>query len=70
MTQEKSKQADLYSLWRKSYNFDGSSEIDSRKAFRIFVENRLLKEQNEKISTLSDAAAHNDTLATCERRTP
>ena len=37
-----------------------SSEIDSRKAFRTFVKNRLLKEQNEKISTLCDAAEHNE----------
>ena len=56
----KSKHAYLYSLWKKSYNFERSSEIDSRKAFRTFVKNRLLEEQNEKVGTLCDAAAHNE----------
>ena len=45
---------------KKSYTLDGSAEIDSRKAFRTFVKNRLLEEQNEKISTLSDVATHNE----------
>ena len=60
---KESKHAYLYnlcSLWKKSYNFVGSSEIDSRKVFQTFVKNRLLEEQNEKISTLCDAAAHNE----------
>ena len=57
---KKSKHAYLCSLWKKSYNFDGSSEIDSRKAFRTFVKTRLLEEQIEKISTLCDTAAHNE----------
>ena len=61
---KKSKHAYLYSLW-KSYNFAGSSEIDSRKAFRTFVKNRLLKEQNEKYvlfvmrqSTMKDSSGN------------
>ena len=40
--------------------FDGSSEIDSGKPFRTFVKNRLLEEQNKKISTFCNAAAHNE----------
>ena len=58
---KKSKHAYLYNLWKKRYTLDGSSEIDSRKAFRTFVKNRLLEEQNEKIrSTLCDLATHNE----------
>ena len=36
MQRKNNKHAYLYSLWKKSYNFAGSSEIDSRKAFRTF----------------------------------
>ena len=57
---KKRKYAYLYSLWKKSFNVDGSSEIDSWKAFRTFVKNTLLEEHNEKISTLGDAAAHSE----------
>ena len=41
-------------------NDNGSSEIDTRQTIQIFVKNRLLEEQNEKISTLCDTAAHNE----------